>query len=108
MTLFFEFCQNNSGGFFVTDDERGLGPRVWIEARDKADALNLAVQKGIYFDGVQDGRDCACCGDRWSEYLDAGAEAPSPDGFYDFLWHDTVYVHHLDGRIERLKSEKKT
>lgn len=31
---FWEFDQNNSGGSFDIDDERGIGPSVWIEAID--------------------------------------------------------------------------
>lgn len=45
----------------------------------KEDYVNLAVANKeiipdeVYFDGVENGRDCGCCGDRWSrldEYYD--------------------------------------
>ena len=27
--------------------------------------LRLAEDIGLYFDGVEQGMDCSCCGDRW-------------------------------------------
>lgn len=105
-TKFFEFHQNNSGGSFDIDDERGIGVNVWIEALNAADANDRAERLGIYFNGCSDGRDCDCCGDRWSAQWsdDRGSDKPDLDEKYDFGWHDTVYVHLLDGTIERRKS----
>jgi hypothetical protein len=108
-TKFFEFDQNNSGGSFHIDDERGLGPRVWIEALDANDANARAEHLGIYFDGCSNGRDCPCCGDRWSAAWrdESGKREPeirTGDGIFggDFGWHDTVYVHNFDGTIRRV------
>lgn len=104
-TRFYEFGQNNSGGSFDIDDEGGIGPRVWIEAGNPEDANDRAESIGLYFNGVADGRDCSCCGSRWSAAWDGdeGEIAPKINEKYDFDWHDTVYVHRLDGTIERLK-----
>jgi hypothetical protein len=106
--LFFEFHQNNSGGHFDIRDKQGIGPRVWIEACDAADADHLAERIGIYFDGVRDGADCPCCGDRWHQTYTKGETKPRIDPEFDFNWHDTVYVHHLDGRIERITGKPNT
>jgi len=104
--MFYLFHQNNSGGVFTIDDEDGIGPRVWIEANSLAAAIDRALAIGIYFDGVRDGIDCGCCGDRWSEpWKDEGENQPEIDTKYDFDWHDTVYVHRLDKSIERIKKE---
>lgn len=102
---FFKFRQNNSGGHWYIDDEVGLGPNVWIEANSPKDANRRAEDLGIYFDGVATGNDCECCGDRWSPVWaeDTGKDAPVVDSKYDFYWYDTVYVHHADGKIDRLK-----
>jgi len=57
---FFTYSQNNSGGFYS-------GPYgVIVEApnQDVANALAESVA-GVYFNGVRNGRDCQCCGDRW-------------------------------------------
>ncbi len=58
---FFQFTQNNSGGFFVGDYKYLL-----IEADTIQQANSFAILNGAYFDGVADGRDCDCCGDRWN------------------------------------------
>jgi hypothetical protein len=62
----FEFSQNNSGGSFDVDDN--VCHRLFIEAEDEKSAFDIAESKGIYFDGVEKGIDCECCGDRWSSY----------------------------------------
>jgi hypothetical protein len=61
---FYEFRQNNSGGSFNVDNN--VAHMVLIEANDYGEAITIAESLGIYFDGVEDGMDCECCGDRWS------------------------------------------
>lgn len=103
-TKFYKFDQNNSGGHFIKDAARGIGPKLWIEATDVAHAIARAEQIGLYWDGVAAGQDCGCCGDRWSTpWKDEGEESVSPDPKYDFTWFDTVYVHRMDGTIEQIK-----
>jgi len=63
-TKFYEFTQNNSGGSFVTNKK--LCHRLVIEAVKESDAEEKAFDMGVYYNGVEDGRDCGCCGDRWS------------------------------------------
>lgn len=101
-TKFFEFDQNNSGGSFDRDEQAGIGPRVWIEALNADDACRRAEDIGLYFDGCEYGRDCHCCGDRWSRPWGNGEVAPKFSPTHDFMWGDTVFVHHFDGRIERV------
>lgn len=104
MNKFFSFEQNNSGGSFDINDAKGIGPNVWIEAPDANEATERAKDIGIYFSGVEDGWDCECCGDRWSAPWseDKGDDKPYVSD-YSFSWHDTVYVHRMDGTIERIK-----
>ncbi len=105
MSKFYEFHQNNSGGSFEIDDERGIGPRVWIEAETLDQAISIALGIGLYFDGVDIGTDCPCCGDRWHRpWCDDGKDAPKINQEYDFNWHDTVYVHRAGGTIKRIKN----
>lgn len=102
--MYFHYRQNNSYGCFDIDDVNGIGPNVWIEADSIEKANEKAFSIGIYFDGVENGQDCDCCGDRWySPYV--GDEVIDIDSFaqYVFYWHDTVYVHKKDGTIERIK-----
>ena len=61
---FYEYNQNNSGGHFDVDDK--VCHRLFIEAESKEQANDKAEELGVYFDGVEKGMDCDCCGDRWS------------------------------------------
>lgn len=104
MAKFYDFSQNNPGGHFEIDDDIGIGPCVWIEAVSRDAAISRAESIGIYFDGVDAGIDCPCCGDRWhtpGQFDEKDAPEISPK--WHFSWHDTVYVHHLDGTIDRIK-----
>lgn len=58
--MFYEFRQNNSGGFW-----REPGMSVIIEANSSEEANVIAETKGLYFNGCEEGLDCDCCGDRW-------------------------------------------
>lgn len=62
-TKFYQFNQNNSGGSFVVNNE--LCHRLFIEASIYKEALDKALELGVYFDGCSTGEDCSCCGDRW-------------------------------------------
>jgi hypothetical protein len=101
MKMLWHFNQNNSGGSFVIDDEIGIGPHVFIESDTVDDAIEKAFSLGIYFNGVEEERDCACCGDRWHKPWSPEDEVDITE--YSFYWHDTVYVHRSDGTIERIK-----
>jgi len=63
MSKYFEFRQNNSGGHFISDDN--VAHSVVIEAENYDEAVDKALDIGIYFDGVENDIDCPCCGDRW-------------------------------------------
>ncbi|MDE2103780.1 MAG: hypothetical protein KGL39_41465 [Patescibacteria group bacterium] len=107
MAKYFEFTQCKSGGSFIINAERGIGPIVWVEASCAEDANSRAEALGIYFNGVEDGRDCPCCGDRWYAAHGDGEDLLSIDETYSFLWHNTVYVHHLNGTVERIRARSK-
>lgn len=66
--VWFEYRQNNSGGSFQIDNDVSI--YVLIQAEDRVSANRKAEEVGIYFNGVSDGRDCDCCGDRWYEPWD--------------------------------------
>ena len=66
--MFYEFNQNNSYGYFDTDDK--LCHVLIIEADTFQEAISKAEELGCYWDGVSKGIDCPCCGDRWSKYRD--------------------------------------
>ena len=60
---YYTFNQNNSGGGFHTDE--AVAEYVIIQAYSAEDANERAENIGIYFNGVDSGMDCPCCGDRW-------------------------------------------
>lgn len=65
---FYEFSQNNSGGHFMVDDR--VCHRLFIEAKTFSEAVDKAEELGCYWNGVDKGIDCECCGDRWLLYED--------------------------------------
>ena len=73
----FTFHQNNSGGKFVVDDT--VDVNVIIQANYADEANELAQRVGIYFNGVADGYDCECCGDRWHKVLDDDRGTDEPE-----------------------------
>lgn len=79
--MFYTFRQNNSGGSFVFDPVSGISTTVIVEADDLEEAVYRAQRIGLYFNGVDDGSDCGCCGDRWYEpFYDDGSVEPEVYG----------------------------
>jgi hypothetical protein len=73
--MFYTYDQNNSGGVF--DVNEWVTKFVIVEADNAADADKRAQDiVGIYFNGVDDGIDCPCCGDRWYSTYRKGDDAP--------------------------------
>ena len=111
MTKFYTFRQNNSGGSFDHEPTDGIGLAVFVEANDLAHAIQRAERIGLYFNGCDTGRDCSCCGDRWSEpWTDAGTEQPT---LYGQPWRPAIegeepklewsipsYIHYIGGEFK--------
>ena len=125
---FYEFSQNNSGGFFEYTDN--VSEHVIIEAPSEEKALEIAENIGIYFDGVERELDCECCGDRWCSYtypmkLEIKHYQDSLDGLDDFSVYDNIHdyilertrgryvdtsiykVHFLSGEVANYRNGKK-
>jgi hypothetical protein len=96
--MWYVFSQNSSGGSFDIDNKVGIGSRVWIEANGKDEANERALSIGIYFDGVNVGYDCPCCGDRWYGICSDsyGYKKPEISEHHDFRMVDAVYLHPLN------------
>ena len=65
--MFYELTQNNSFGYFETTET--VCHRMIIEADSENQARDKAEDLGCYWDGVDLGVDCECCGDRWYPYF---------------------------------------
>jgi hypothetical protein len=104
---FYHYSQNNSGGSFVFNRERGITHHVVIEAANYKSANAKAEEIGLYFDGRGD---CECCGNRWSELNkhDTGYSKPcvygEPVEAYDgHCWmtpNPEIVVHYAKNRPE--------
>lgn len=121
----YHYSQCNSGGYFVTNDY--VAQEVFIQAPSEATADAMAEHVGIYFDGTETGRDCPCCGDRWTsaynisglityiykegvgyEYgtfddMDSLAQAKANDAMYGHLDENICIVYYADGTVKRFK-----
>jgi hypothetical protein len=103
---FYCFRQNNSGGSF--DDDDNVCVVVFIEAMTAAEANEKATEIGIYFNGVENGSDCECCGDRWSETYEMGAiDKPMLYGrdvrtMYKDGFNDKCIIYRLNGEKEKI------
>ena len=81
MTKFYEYSQNNSGGSFAVDGD--LCHRLLIEAETSKQADAIAEGLGCYWNGVDAGMDCECCGDRWyAQWNDDGLTFPYSYGTF--------------------------
>ena len=108
--MFFTYGQNNSGGSFIVDHDAGIAHYVIVEAASHDEANRRALDIGIYFNGADDdGMDCPCCGDRWHEAYGEGWDKPLISGKppnmlgNNRFWNDDVYIHYLDGRVEKVE-----
>ena len=108
--MFYTYNQNNSGGFFVTDD--AVTYYVIIEADSAEDANQRAEEVGIYFYGCTKGIDCLCCGDRWSKaWSDDGDPEPmiygepvaEADTWLGRAGDTIAYVYRKDGTKQEIK-----
>ena len=109
---FYTYNQNNSGGRYQLDEYSGIAEYVIIEANNAKQANAIATSIGIYFNGVEEGNDCSCCGDRWytAEEYDA-TEIPSiysdPVETHKGMFSSySSAVHYLNGEIKRYKHTK--
>lgn len=109
--MYFFFDQNNPNGVTLQDAERGIGHFVIIEA-DSANAANAKADSiGLYFDGVSEGMDCECCGDRWNRVVDYdarevltvyGQELDPEERVLEAVWFGgraTGYLHRANGSV---------
>ena len=103
--MFYTFRQNNSGGCW--DIDQHVSHIVVIEAESLDLALDTAEAIGIYFDGVDNERDCPCCGDRWSRWPEVTKKLvvygqPIEDYFLDRCTRsDHIITVHFNNHIKK-------
>ena len=77
--MFYQFDQNNSYGRF--DVDKNVCHRLFIEADSLEEATDKAESLGCYWDGVENGIDCPCCGDRWYSGDEVDLEKYATEGY---------------------------
>jgi hypothetical protein len=108
-TKFFGYAQNNSYGHFDVSEQEGISLCVIIEAQTAKQANDRARSIGLYFDGVEAGIDCPCCGDRWYEVDDSdGTDEPTIYGIpveqmKTSIFRDACFVHYADGTFKKIE-----
>lgn len=101
--MFYKFDQNNSGGSF--DYNKNISAQVIIEAKNSKEADRKAKEIGIYFNGVEDGFDCECCGDRWYGCTEHKTLDDASKYLSDYIvrsrgcYYHTV-IHLMDGSVQ--------
>lgn len=85
---YFLWGQNNSGGCFEGP------PVIIVEAENQEAAEVVAEQYGVYYDGVSEGRDCSCCGDRWYSPEEYETLAEALDRYH---WRNERLIVHANG-----------
>ena len=97
--MFYTFRQNNSFGTFDVNDN--VDHFVIIEAESSGEADDIGESIGIYFDGVEKGIDCECCGDRWYRNYGEGTEKPEIYGKSPGEYSHEYIIYYSNGSIER-------
>jgi len=99
---FYTFYQNNSGGIFFSPAQY-----VIIEADSFEDANSIALDHGLYFNGVEDKHDCPCCGDRWHPfyYETSRTDVPMIYGSTDYVSERSTLVVYASGVTKLFNSD---
>lgn len=104
--LWYEYDQNNSGGYFERDDF--VADVVYVQARSAREAESIIRE---LIDGADAWNFCDCCGERW--YLDTeGYENPTrygenvlETGIQFFSKNGYALFHGLNGRTLKLNAD---
>ena len=101
----FNFNQNNSGGYYIENDE--VGSDVYIQAVDAKTANHKAEH--VFSDHS---KYCDCCGERWSYYIDDDDGYEIPTKYGKSIEEDsprfgkTAILYHANGKVERYTFNK--
>lgn len=93
MNNFYTSIQNNSGGYYIENED--VASAVIIEAADRESALEKLDEITEDYHEY-----CECCGPRWEEYWVDEIGSPVPEIFGTTLDQVTrsVIVYYSDGR----------
>lgn len=99
----FTYDQNNSGGFFIDNDQ--VSHLICIQANTAEEANAKAQNIVTYYSDF-----CECCGERWyiCEREGDGADVPSQYGkpLADqdpVIYRETAVLHFANGEVRKVK-----
>ena len=91
--MWYKFQQNDSGGYY-RDVIEGAHDLI-IEADNPSEADAREESLGVYFNGIANGQDCNCCGNRWASVV-AFRHYDTLDDALEHAWNYTAIVHSDD------------
>lgn len=100
-TKFFTFYQNNSGGYFIVNDD--VAAHLVIEAQNAQEAINKMCKITENYSWY-----CSCCGERWADWVNDGTEEPIVYGIKvkkqrpDDVTNSSTIIYYYDGTKEKL------
>ncbi|MER2039995.1 MAG: hypothetical protein ABS944_17765 [Solibacillus sp.] len=104
---YFTAHQNNSGGYFIQNDD--VKEVVIIQAENAIIANKLLLQITEEYSEY-----CSCCGERWDEFWDdsEGTDVPEIYGTSVYetsesLFRKSAIIYHANGRKEIVEFSKK-
>lgn len=105
-TIFADFRQNNSGGYFIVNEEKGIGHYIIVEGIDSEDIKRRFEEITEDFSEY-----CSCCGERWCSYIVDEDLTPNPTIYgkpveeykNDYIKDFFIFIHYIDGSIEKIK-----
>lgn len=106
-TVFAHFTQNNSGGYFLINEEKGIGHHIIVEGLDINDVRRRVEEITEDFS-----ENCSCCGERWDTLIWQDELTSSPNIYMKpiqeylnetnlYIKDIYVFVHYIDGTIEK-------
>ncbi|MEC1437371.1 hypothetical protein P9D57_01115 [Bacillus sonorensis] len=108
MTNFFTFIQNNSGGYNIINNV--VAKNLIIEAEN----AKKAIKKMRDITTNEYRNFCACCGERWNEWIDDedGTNSPMVYNVNVFeerpsnLFDQATIIYYLNGEVKKLWYDK--
>jgi hypothetical protein len=105
--MFYNLSQNNSGGYFLEDDEVGVCENIIIEVNDITELEDRFDEIAAKVPGFHDY--CECCGERWHLPWrnESGDVEPMMYGESVYtidpeMFRSRCFIHFLDGRVEEV------
>lgn len=100
---YYLFTQNNSGNFYIKDNEFGINENIIIEAKNESEAedkfFNIAKKYG--FEAFNDF--CQCCGPRWDGETYKSFNFFQLTNFINEKDKKGISIHNINGQIINTK-----